>query len=69
MPFNVGRPRKGVGTGRRLLGRPPADLAYSRLVNLRALPPDGFQVACFPLRIEGAGAAPARVVASVPESG
>jgi kynurenine formamidase len=47
-----------------------ADLAYSqieRLVNLGALPPDGFQVACFPLRIEGAGAAPARVVAIVPE--
>jgi kynurenine formamidase len=47
-----------------------ADLAYSqieRLVNLGALPPDGFQVACFPLRIEGAGAAPARVVAIVPD--
>jgi hypothetical protein len=47
-----------------------ADLAYSqieRLVNLGALPPDGFQVASFPLRIEGAGAAPARVVAIVPE--
>jgi kynurenine formamidase len=47
-----------------------ADLAYSqieRLVNLGALPPDGFQVACFPLRIEGAGAAPARVVAIVAE--
>jgi kynurenine formamidase len=49
-----------------------ADLAYSqieRLVNLGALPADGFQVACFPLRIEGAGAAPARVVAIVPEGG
>jgi kynurenine formamidase len=47
-----------------------ADLGYSqieRLVNLGALPPDGFEVACFPLRIEGAGAAPARVVAIVPE--
>jgi kynurenine formamidase len=46
------------------------DLAYSqieRLFNLGALPPDGFQVACFPLRIEGAGAAPACVVAIVPE--
>jgi kynurenine formamidase len=42
------------------------DLPYSqieRLVNLDALPPDGFQVACFPLRIVGASAAPARVVA------
>jgi kynurenine formamidase len=45
------------------------DLPYSqieRLVNLDRLPPDGFQVACFPLRIVGAGAAPARVVAILP---
>ena len=45
------------------------DLAYSqieRLVNLAALPPDGFTVACFPLRVVGASAAPARVVAIVP---
>ena len=43
-----------------------ADLAYSqieRLCNLETLPPQGFQIACFPLRIEGASAAPARVVA------
>ena len=42
-----------------------ADLPYSqieRLVNLGALPPTGFQVACFPLKIEGGSAAPARVV-------
>jgi kynurenine formamidase len=46
------------------------DLAYSqieRLVNLGELPPTGFQIACFPLRIEGAGAAPARVVAILPD--
>ena len=46
-----------------------ADLAYSqieRLVNLAELPPTGFTVTCFPLRIEGASAAPARVVAIVP---
>ncbi len=46
-----------------------ADLAYSqieRLCNLAALPPTGFQVACFPLRIVGASAAPARVVGIVP---
>jgi kynurenine formamidase len=44
------------------------DLAYSqieRLVNLDALPPAGFKVACFPLKIKGASAAPARVVAMV----
>ena len=45
------------------------DLPYcqiERLVNLDRLPPTGFQVACFPLRIVGAGAAPARVVAITP---
>jgi kynurenine formamidase len=47
-----------------------ADLPYSqieRLVNLDQLPPTGFKVACFPLRIERAGAAPARVVAMLPD--
>lgn len=42
------------------------DLAYSqieRLVNLGALPPTGFKIACFPLKIKDASAAPARVVA------
>lgn len=46
------------------------DLPYSqieRLVNLGELPQTGFQVACFPLRIVGAGAAPARVVAILPD--
>jgi kynurenine formamidase len=45
-------------------------LAYSqieRLCNLGSLPPFGFHVACFPLRVMGASAAPARVVALVPE--
>jgi kynurenine formamidase len=42
------------------------DLRYSqieRLANLDQLPQSGFTVACFPLRIVGASAAPARVVA------
>ena len=46
-----------------------ADLPYSqieRLFNLGALPATGFQVACFPLKIVGASAAPARVVAILP---
>ena len=46
-----------------------ADLAYcqiERLCNLSSLPPTGFTVSCFPLRIVGASAAPARVVAMVP---
>ena len=43
-----------------------ADLAYSqieRLANLDQLPPTGFTVACFPLRLVGGSGAPARVVA------
>jgi kynurenine formamidase len=50
-------------------GAHQADLPYSqieRLVNLGELPPTGFQVACFPLRIERASGAPARVVAILP---
>jgi kynurenine formamidase len=46
-----------------------ADLPYvqiERLANLGELPPTSFEVACFPLRIEGASAAPARVVALLP---
>src|SRR5450755_2600133 len=46
------------------------DLAYSqieRLANLDQLPPSGFTVACFPLRLIGASGAPARVVAILDE--
>lgn len=42
-----------------------ADLAYSqieRLMNLAALPPAGFTIACFPLKIKDGSGAPARVV-------
>jgi kynurenine formamidase len=45
------------------------DLSYSqieRLVNLDQLPPKGFTVSCFPLRLVGGSAAPARVVALLP---
>jgi kynurenine formamidase len=34
-----------------------------RLVNLGSLPPSGFKVACFPLKIQGGSAGPARAVA------
>jgi kynurenine formamidase len=47
-----------------------ADLAYSqieRLVNLDSLPPAGYKVACFPLKIRGGSAGPARVVAILPD--
>jgi kynurenine formamidase len=43
-----------------------ADIPYcqiERLANLRALPPTGFEVACFPLKVVGGSAGPARVVA------
>ena len=43
-----------------------ADVPYlqiERLVNLGGLPSSGFKVACFPLKIKGASAGPARVVA------
>ncbi|HEU4977592.1 MAG TPA: cyclase family protein [Solirubrobacteraceae bacterium] len=43
-----------------------ADLPYSqieRLCNLGELPPVGFTVSCFPLRLVGGSAAPARAVA------
>ncbi len=46
-----------------------ADLAYAhmeRLMNLGELPAHGFKVACFPLKIKGGSAGPARVVAMVP---
>lgn len=44
------------------------DLSYSqieRLTNLSALPATGFTVACFPLKIAGGSAGPARVVGIV----
>jgi kynurenine formamidase len=47
-----------------------ADLPYSqieRLVNLGALPPSGFKVACFPLKIQGGSAGPTRAVAILPD--
>lgn len=46
------------------------DLEYchmEQLTNLKALPSFGFKVAVFPLKIEGASAAPARVVAILEE--
>jgi kynurenine formamidase len=47
-----------------------AELPYSqieRLFNLGALPPTGFTVSCFPLKLVGGSAAPARVVGIVPD--
>jgi kynurenine formamidase len=49
-----------------------ADIPYcqiERLAGLSALPQTGFEVACFPLRIVGGSAGPARVVAILSEGG
>ena len=47
-----------------------ADLEYcqiERLANLRELPPTGFTISVFPLRLVGGSAAPARAVAIIPD--
>lgn len=46
-----------------LVGRELEYLHMEQLTNLKSLPPSGFKVAVFPLKIVGASAAPARVVA------
>jgi len=57
----LGRDEPGI-----FWGAHQCDLPYSqieRLFNLAALPATGFTVSCLPLRLIGASAAPARVVA------
>jgi kynurenine formamidase len=61
---------KRTGEGGVFWAAHQVDLPYAqieRLCNLAQLPLQGFQVACFPLRIERASAAPARVVALLPD--
>ena len=46
------------------------DIGYchmEKLANLEALPPKGFKVACFPVKIEGASAGWTRAVAIIDE--
>ena len=50
-----------------LVGREKEYCHIEQLVNLGALPPAGFKVCVFPLKIIGASAAPARVVAILDE--
>ena len=57
--LDAGRP--GIFWAAHQAGIPYAQI--ERLANLAALPPTGFTVACFPLRLVGGSAAPARVVA------
>jgi kynurenine formamidase len=51
-----------------LVGLDHEYLHMEQLTNLKALPPSGFKVAVFPLKIKGASAAPARVVAIMDEA-
>ena len=48
-----------------LVGRDKEYCHMEQLTNLDALPYSGFKVAVFPLKIKGASAAPARVVAMI----
>ncbi|WP_238354587.1 cyclase family protein [Fulvivirga marina] len=48
-----------------LVGQHKEYCHMEQLTNLKALPPQGFKVAVFPLKIKGASAAPARVVAMI----
>ena len=59
----------GKGTSGVFWAAHQVDLPYAhmeRLVNLGVLPSHGFKVSCFPLKIEGGSAGPARVIAIVP---
>lgn len=51
-----------------LVGIDKEYLHMEQLTNLEALPPHGFKVAVFPLKLKGASAAPARVVAILDEA-
>jgi kynurenine formamidase len=59
------RGEKGIFWAAHQVGVPYSQI--ERLVNLAALPPTGFTVSCFPLRIARGSAAPARVVALIEE--
>lgn len=48
-------------------GRDREVFIIQQLSNLAALPPSGFNVGFFPVRLQGASAAPARVVAFLPD--
>ena len=68
LPFHARSRVEGNWGQHAVLGGAPGRSAppywhMEQLTNLGALPPQGFEVAVFPLRIVGASAAPARVVA------
>ena len=49
-------------------GRDHEVLIVQQLTNLASLPPHGFRIGCFPLKLAGCSASPARVVAFVPST-
>ena len=55
--------------GAHFVGREHEFCAIEKLSNLRALPADGFHVACFPVKVAKGSAGWARVVAFVPDGG
>jgi kynurenine formamidase len=61
----LARQEPGIFWSAHQVGLPYAQV--ERLVNLGALPPFGFKVSCFPLKIVGGSAGPARVVALLPD--
>lgn len=61
----IAKQRRGIFWEAHQAGLPYCHM--ERLVNLDRLPPFGFKIACFPLKIKGGSAGPARVAAILPE--
>ena len=61
--------RPGVFWEAHYLGLERPYCHLERLANLHLLPPVGFVVCCFPLKVKGGSAGPVRAVALVPEEG
>jgi kynurenine formamidase len=63
--FQKSRDRRDIWDGH-YAGREREVFIIQQLVNLAALPPSGFKVAFFPIKLKDCSAAPARVVAFLP---
>jgi kynurenine formamidase len=63
--FQKSRDRRDIWDGH-FAGRDREIFIVQQLVNLASLPPNGFKVAFFPIKLARCSAAPARVVAFVP---
>lgn len=63
--FQQTRDKRDIWDGH-YAGRDREVFIIQQLVNLKALPPNGFKVAFFPIKLARCSAAPARVVAFVP---